>query len=454
MAKVASTAEYFDTLGDRFLADQAGGVSAQIQYTLSGDGGGEWTVTIENGEFKGVLDEGRYWFFDPLLRVRVEVVERVRPVLRAVQLPAWNEALGLPRPWDQQWSLRMQQVLAFETDLLEYGDLFDGSHVVEAKTAELRDAAQAELDEVRAFFYARQGRAHGFRFKDWGDHKSCLPSGTPAPTDQAIGTGDGTTTAFQLVKRYASGNQTWTRTITKPVAGTVKVYRDGVEATSGWSVDPTAGLVTFTTAPNVGVQITADFAKTLIDAEGLGDDEITDFLGVSFSVTDYVGHFFGPSSLESEDQILRLDRLLESLFKFRHLTAAWPTPGRPELDDVDVPVLESIEFLALDPMFDVNVGSLVSNGEIRFGGNGERGQRDTDQCKRDRLHDRGTDRLDGEEVRRDDAKQHSLHLRPRIERRDRDIGERQGCSVARFRARCTNDNRYRGSGHQGDRTRR
>ena len=56
---------------------------------------------------------------------------------RAVQLPAWNEALGLPRPWDQQWSLRMQQVLAFETDLLEYDDLFAGSHVVEAKVAEL-----------------------------------------------------------------------------------------------------------------------------------------------------------------------------------------------------------------------------------------------------------------------------------------------------------------------------
>ena len=67
---------------------------------------------------------------------------------RSVQLPAWNEALGLPRPWDQQWALRMQQVLAFETDLLEYGDLFDGSHVVEARTAELRDAAWAELQEV------------------------------------------------------------------------------------------------------------------------------------------------------------------------------------------------------------------------------------------------------------------------------------------------------------------
>jgi (2R)-ethylmalonyl-CoA mutase len=67
---------------------------------------------------------------------------------RSIQLPAWNEALGLPRPWDQQWSLRMQQVLAMESDLLEYGDLFDGSHVVEAKTEELHDAAQAELDEV------------------------------------------------------------------------------------------------------------------------------------------------------------------------------------------------------------------------------------------------------------------------------------------------------------------
>ncbi|MGH9083221.1 MAG: protein meaA, partial [Acidimicrobiales bacterium] len=67
---------------------------------------------------------------------------------RAVQLPAWNEALGLPRPWDQQWSLRIQQILALETDLLEHGDIFDGSRVVEAKTAELAEAAAAELDDV------------------------------------------------------------------------------------------------------------------------------------------------------------------------------------------------------------------------------------------------------------------------------------------------------------------
>jgi ethylmalonyl-CoA mutase len=69
---------------------------------------------------------------------------------RAMQLPAWNEALGLPRPWDQQWSLRIQQVLAFESDLLEYGDIFEGSKVIGAKTAELADAAWAELEDVQA----------------------------------------------------------------------------------------------------------------------------------------------------------------------------------------------------------------------------------------------------------------------------------------------------------------
>ena len=69
---------------------------------------------------------------------------------RSIQLPAWNEALGLPTPWDQQWSLRMQQVLAYESDLLEYGDLFDGSTVIESKTAELLGAAHAELDDVLA----------------------------------------------------------------------------------------------------------------------------------------------------------------------------------------------------------------------------------------------------------------------------------------------------------------
>jgi (2R)-ethylmalonyl-CoA mutase len=69
---------------------------------------------------------------------------------RALQLPAWNEALGLPRPWDQQWSLRIQQVLAFESDLLEYDDIFDGSVVIEKKTAEVAEASWAELQDVLA----------------------------------------------------------------------------------------------------------------------------------------------------------------------------------------------------------------------------------------------------------------------------------------------------------------
>jgi ethylmalonyl-CoA mutase len=67
---------------------------------------------------------------------------------RAVQLPAWNEALGLPRPFDQQWSLRMQQILAYETDLLEYGDVFDGSPAIAAKVAELKEAAKEELKQI------------------------------------------------------------------------------------------------------------------------------------------------------------------------------------------------------------------------------------------------------------------------------------------------------------------
>jgi (2R)-ethylmalonyl-CoA mutase len=67
---------------------------------------------------------------------------------RAMQLPAWNEALGLPRPWDQQWSLRLQQILAYESDILEHGDIFDGSTVIEEKTASLAADALAELDDV------------------------------------------------------------------------------------------------------------------------------------------------------------------------------------------------------------------------------------------------------------------------------------------------------------------
>ena len=116
-----------------------------------------------------------------------------------------------------------------------------------------------DLAAVVAFFEARNGRLYGFRWKDWGDYKSCLPSGIPAATDQTFGTGDGNTTTFQLVKHYSSGAQTWTRIITKPVAGTVMVALDGIVQASGWAVNTTTGQITFTTAPAGGVIVSAGF---------------------------------------------------------------------------------------------------------------------------------------------------------------------------------------------------
>jgi uncharacterized protein (TIGR02217 family) len=116
-----------------------------------------------------------------------------------------------------------------------------------------------DLAVVVAFFEARNGRLHGFRFKDWADYRSGLPSQLPGPTDQALGTGDGTTTVFQLVKRYSSGAQSWVRTIGKPVAGTVRIALDSLEQGAGWTVDTATGLVTFATAPAAGVSVTAGF---------------------------------------------------------------------------------------------------------------------------------------------------------------------------------------------------
>jgi uncharacterized protein (TIGR02217 family) len=116
-----------------------------------------------------------------------------------------------------------------------------------------------DLAAVVAFFEARNGRLHGFRYKDWADYKSGLPSQATTSTDQQIGTGTGSLKTFQLTKRYISGAQSWTRTIAKPVAGTVRVALGMVEQMSGWTVDTTTGVVTFTTAPANGVIIRAGF---------------------------------------------------------------------------------------------------------------------------------------------------------------------------------------------------
>ncbi|WP_444461057.1 phage distal tail protein, Rcc01695 family [Rhodobacter capsulatus] len=116
-----------------------------------------------------------------------------------------------------------------------------------------------DLAAVVAFFEARNGRLHAFRFKDWSDYKSCLPSAAPAPTDQIIGTGNGSTTTFALTKTYASGAQSWARAILKPVAGTVTVSLNGVAQGSGWSVNTTTGIVTFAVPPTTGAVIRAGF---------------------------------------------------------------------------------------------------------------------------------------------------------------------------------------------------
>jgi uncharacterized protein (TIGR02217 family) len=116
-----------------------------------------------------------------------------------------------------------------------------------------------ELHAVIAFFEARRGRLHGFRWKDHLDFQSCGPLGTVSATDQAIGVGDGVRTAFQLVKRYGDAAGAVSRDIAKPVAGTVCVALDGVEAPGGWSVDVATGVVMFGVAPGAGVEVSAGF---------------------------------------------------------------------------------------------------------------------------------------------------------------------------------------------------
>ena len=116
-----------------------------------------------------------------------------------------------------------------------------------------------ELHGVIAFFEARRGRLHGFRWKDHLDCKSCAPLAAVSAGDQVLGLGDGARTAFQLVKSYRDGAASHVRTIAKPVAGTVRVAVSDVEALSGWSVDATAGLVTFAAPPASGASVTAGF---------------------------------------------------------------------------------------------------------------------------------------------------------------------------------------------------
>lgn len=117
----------------------------------------------------------------------------------------------------------------------------------------------ADIERVIAFFEARKGRLHAFRFRDPFDWKSCPLAGDPSPVDQIIGTGDGAATAFQLVKRYESGGAAATRLITKPVEGSVLVALGGVPQPAGFSVDHASGLVTFAAPPQAGAVVAAGF---------------------------------------------------------------------------------------------------------------------------------------------------------------------------------------------------
>lgn len=120
--------------------------------------------------------------------------------------------------------------------------------------------SQAQAYAVIEFFEAVGGRADAFRFKDWSDYKSLGPDDTPANDDQNFGTGDGSTVAFQLTKTYTKGALSFSRTITKPVSGTILIAVNAVAQTEGggndYTIDYTTGIVTFNSAPTSGHAIT------------------------------------------------------------------------------------------------------------------------------------------------------------------------------------------------------
>lgn len=117
-----------------------------------------------------------------------------------------------------------------------------------------------ELHTLIAFFEARRGKLHGFRFRDPFDHKSCAPSVAVAPSDQSIGVGDGALTTFSLQRGYGDAASAYARPIAKPVAGSVRVAIAGVELNSGgFTVNGATGLVTLASAPSAGAQVTAGF---------------------------------------------------------------------------------------------------------------------------------------------------------------------------------------------------
>jgi uncharacterized protein (TIGR02217 family) len=144
---------------------------------------------------------------------------------------------------------------AFSTEIVTAEGGFEKRNQNWAQARRRYDAATglrsvADVNTLTQFFYARAGRARGFRLKDWSDFNASA---------QALGTGTGALTTFQLVKNYTSGSITHVRTITKPVTGTVTIALNGVNQPTGWSVNTTTGLITLSTAPGAGVAVTAGY---------------------------------------------------------------------------------------------------------------------------------------------------------------------------------------------------
>ncbi|WP_170523291.1 DUF2460 domain-containing protein [Ruegeria arenilitoris] len=152
------------------------------------------------------------------------------------------------------------------TDIVTLANGFEERNTPWAHSRRRYDAGlgMRSLDDIQtliAFFEARQGQMYGFRWKDWSDYKSCAASAEVDKGDQVIGQGDGVTTAFQLVKTYASGGVSYVRPIVKLVLGTVKVGLEQDEAREGvdFEVDLNSGLVQFAVPPGEGVEVTAGF---------------------------------------------------------------------------------------------------------------------------------------------------------------------------------------------------
>lgn len=116
-----------------------------------------------------------------------------------------------------------------------------------------------DLYQIVAFFEERQGRLHGFRFRDASDFTSTTPKADPTPLDQALGTGDGLTSTFQLSKAYGGSFGGYQRPIYKPVSGSVRIAFDDVEQSGGFTVDVTTGIVSFASPPLAGVRLTGGF---------------------------------------------------------------------------------------------------------------------------------------------------------------------------------------------------